>query len=618
MTTNSIGTASRTYATVALWEADCPADLVASAATWEGEMYNDSEFTGTCTFSGVTSDATHNIQLRCATGQSFMDSAVTQPLGYNVSNGVGVRSSSADNTYHMSQSFMTIVGLQVKCESSNSYNRTAILSASGTDHSIRNCILLGDGAANNGHVVSFEGDGGSEIINCLIINTRTDSARSGVQLNRTGTSASKAIGCTVVKPTDAASGGTGINASVGTAAIVKGCAVFGYTTGFGGTFGGSSGYNATDFSSAPGSNNQVSKTYANQFENTTLASADYRAKTGGDLANNAIQFSETADLDIKVRARSVSTPTIGAWELAAASMAVTYDSGASKAQLNSGLSTIETSAFTIAGNFLVVAIFTGSSSSSNPTTVKWGGSGGTALTQVGSSIVLSAYVRMSVWKLAAPATGSGTVYASFSFAHEQQGLIAQSYSGVDQAIQIRNQTLTSGGSAASPQTSSVTTTSQSGDLVVDFVGFDTHTGANDIALTVGGSQTSRFEIEGASMSYEGVGGSDQPATGTSTTSTWSATATYSTSFDWAVAGLDLAAGGAAAFVINSVTPNVLYEGLTGVVIAGSGFGASQGTKTVYLDDKLQTVTAWADTSITITAVSPNLWANARLLQVRNT
>jgi hypothetical protein len=231
------------------------------------------------------------------------------------------------------------------------------------------------------------------LVNSLII--ADSNAANGLVIY--GFSANKtvsAVGCTVVKPTDF-SGATGVAAQYGTGVEFKGSACFGFSAGtpFTGTFGGSSGYNCTDSATAPGSNNQVSKTYANQFENTTNASADFRAKTGGDLANNAIQFSETADLDIKKRARSVTTPTIGAWELAAA---------------------------------------------------------------------------------------------------------------------------------------------------------------------------------------------------------------------------------AAAFVINSVTPNVLYEGLTGVVIAGSGFGAVQGTKTVYLDDKLQTVTAWADTSITITAVSPNLWANARLLQVRNT
>ena len=43
------------------------------------------------------------------------------------------------------------------------------------------------------------------------------------------------------------------------------------------------GYNCTDLASAPGSNNQVSKTFSSQFENTAT---DFRAKsTATDLAN---------------------------------------------------------------------------------------------------------------------------------------------------------------------------------------------------------------------------------------------------------------------------------------------------------------------------------------------
>ena len=77
----------------------------------------------------------------------------------------------------------------------------------------------------------------------------------------------------------------------------------------------------------------------------------------------------------------------------------------------------------------------------------------------------------------------------------------------------------------------------------------------------------------------------------------------------------LAAGNAS---ITNVSPSVLYEGLTNIVITGTGFGATQGTKTVYLDDKLQSIVSWTDTTITFNAVSPNLWNNARLLQVRGT
>lgn len=52
--------------------------------------------------------------------------------------------------------------------------------------------------------------------------------------------------------------------------------------------------------------------------------------------------------------------------------------------------------------------------------------------------------------------------------------------------------------------------------------------------------------------------------------------------------------------ITSVTPSSFDTGKTGVVIAGSGFGSSQGSSTVTIGGVAQTVTAWSDTSITIT------------------
>lgn len=63
--------------------------------------------------------------------------------------------------------------------------------------------------------------------------------------------------------------------------------------------------------------------------------------------------------------------------------------------------------------------------------------------------------------------------------------------------------------------------------------------------------------------------------------------------------------------ISSVTPSTFADGDTGVTIAGSGFGATQGTGKVELGDSsdyatatlvAQTVTAWADTSIDFTVV----------------
>ena len=322
MTVSTIGSASRTYATIALWEAGCPANLVTAPDTWEGEMYNDSEFvvTTTTTISGITTDSTHNVQLRCATGQSFTDSSTTAALDYNVSNGVGIRMTTIDVLLlYNSAGYTKLTGLQFK-HSGVGYSR-ALLLTDQPGARVEHCIFRGGGGPSLGRaaVRMAAGSATTEVlVNSLII--ADSNAANGLVIY--GFSANKtvsAVGCTVVKPTDF-SGATGVAAQYGTGVEFKGSACFGFSAGtpFTGTFGGSSGYNCTDSATAPGSNNQVSKTYANQFENTTNASADFRAKTGGDLANNAIQFSETADLDIKKRARSVTTPTIGAWELISA------------------------------------------------------------------------------------------------------------------------------------------------------------------------------------------------------------------------------------------------------------------------------------------------------------
>jgi hypothetical protein len=87
--------------------------------------------------------------------------------------------------------------------------------------------------------------------------------------------------CDIVKPSDDGGNGTGLSAFGGTLSnlTVLNTSSFGFGTAFSsGTYGGSSGHNATDGASAPGSNNQTSATYADQFQAITDATMDFRAK----------------------------------------------------------------------------------------------------------------------------------------------------------------------------------------------------------------------------------------------------------------------------------------------------------------------------------------------------
>jgi hypothetical protein len=72
---NTIGSgAGRDYSTLAAWAASLPANLVADGNSYQGDCYNDSEFTGSATLltlSGHTTDASHTITLTTGPGQSF-------------------------------------------------------------------------------------------------------------------------------------------------------------------------------------------------------------------------------------------------------------------------------------------------------------------------------------------------------------------------------------------------------------------------------------------------------------------------------------------------------------------------------------------------------------------
>jgi hypothetical protein len=305
-TISSIGSGARTYSTISSWLA------AFASGGWEGECYNDSEFVGASAinFSGHATSSSNYIILRPASGQGFRDngSASSNALKYNQSNGVGIRqTNNYNNTITISESWVTLLGLQIKNDGSNG-NRTLSGAASLSSVIVDSCIL--DFAGSNPSVASAVIASGT-ITNCLII-TRSTSGDGLYFGYPTGTPT--AANCTIVRPSNITAAGNGITSSSGNWKAFN-CAVFGFTTfNSGGTPTGCSN-NASDVAIGIGSSNQASKTYTSQFQGTTSSAQDFRAKAGADLLENATSTgAPSVDIINTSRPRG-SAYDIGCWEL---------------------------------------------------------------------------------------------------------------------------------------------------------------------------------------------------------------------------------------------------------------------------------------------------------------
>jgi len=311
--THSIGTSSRDYSTISAWLAACPSNLVTADQVWKGECYNDSEFSETVSVGAITSDATRYVWLTTAAGQSFADDAgvATNPLTYDQTKGVGITiAGSYTQLLTSSSTFLLVEKLQFRKQSTG----VGVVAIDlGENTTLRNFIYIQAGF-NPGPSINVRSAG--NVINGLIV------AGHGVGLRCNNASAITFCNVTVVRVLSSGAASTGIDAGpYMVLPKVVNCAVFGFTTAFGGTiasYAAGSGNNASNAAAAniPGSGNQGSLTYSSQFINTN---SDWRANPGQALeANGSRQAALTSDLDVALRPRSTTAPTIGAWEIIAA------------------------------------------------------------------------------------------------------------------------------------------------------------------------------------------------------------------------------------------------------------------------------------------------------------
>lgn len=320
MTTSSIGTSARDYSTVQAWENACPADITAAGTneTWKGECYNDSEFLVTSgdflTVSGTTTDSTHYLWLTCAAGQSYKDAggATSAPLRYNQTNGVGFRATDGYGWLFKIQNSTDILieGIQAYHDTTGVF---AAFALSGQNATFKDVVV-----ETRKESQFAESNYLGKCINSVFV------ARGSTWSGTMFPGGWELHNCTIVRPSDLSTGGTAMTHTIYSSPpgpLAKNCAVFGaFTTMFGGTLGSyqaGTGYNASSVASGsmPGTNNQASLTFGDQFENTADSTRDWRPKSGNSLGNGARDQTNTNDLDIIGFARSTSTPTIGAREV---------------------------------------------------------------------------------------------------------------------------------------------------------------------------------------------------------------------------------------------------------------------------------------------------------------
>ena len=311
--TKSVGSSGRDYATLALAWAAIPSNLITADEAWVLELYKDSEFV--CTsfqlYTGKTTDATRNITIKCATGQSFYNDGdvLTNALRYNPANGVALRAEfeSVTVAFAFTQSDVIIDGLQFMNNGSGNGYLVNFQGAAGC--TFRNCIVASPSIVLNNAL--FLEQNGNQIINCLFYGQTNSVGVDARGMSNAGVN-SKVIACTIVGTGGSRSDG-GIYTN-GSGAEITDCVVFGFANCVD-SASGTGGHNATDDSAGfPGSSNVYNLTTASQFESLTATSEDFRTKSGHGMGAGTPATSYTSDLDIVKKARSATTPTRGAWE----------------------------------------------------------------------------------------------------------------------------------------------------------------------------------------------------------------------------------------------------------------------------------------------------------------
>lgn len=238
-------------------------------------------------------------------------------------------------------------------------------------------------------------------------------------------------------------------------------------------------------------------------------------------------------------------------------MAIAYVDG-NVGSTAAGTNNVSTSNIAVSGSNLLLLghACSGDYTGLAPSSVKWGGSGGTALSKIADQSISTSF-NATLWQLVAPTVQTSTAYSLWPSSLGELGLIGVAYSGVDQTTPTGTVAVATGtGTTAA----SVNVTSVAGDIVVGFCYVGSF-GGGITSLTSGQTERKSIVTLGAA-GYEAMSASETTASGTTTTMSWTA----SKSVSWVAIGVALKAAAAG----TTITP-----GAGTVTLAGAAPSATK-------------------------------------------
>ncbi|MGP8070721.1 MAG: hypothetical protein ACLP5V_12605 [Candidatus Bathyarchaeia archaeon] len=171
--------------------------------------------------------------------------------------------------------------------------------------------------------------------------------------------------------------------------------------------------------------------------------------------------------------------------------------------------------------------------------------GAAALTLVGDHV--ARLIHVELWALLNPPAGSGTITVTMGFTTSFLVGGSVSYFNVASTIsQLQAAAATNDGSGAGTATASDVVTTAAGDLVVDTLAafnFNAGGGASVTVSPTGPGQAQLWKRDGPSFGvgneFFAGGGSNQPASGSSVTMSWSLTTTSPAPTSWSLVAVPL-------------------------------------------------------------------------------